>query len=76
MNIKKIIDDVQGVNPDCEVVLIKAFNANPDIYDQAGFEKYWEKLDKLSAENANVYTLDVFAVACAYRRERLLFGYG
>ncbi len=64
-NIKKIIDDVQGVNPDCEVVLIKAFNANPDIYDQAGFERYWKKLDQLASENANVYTLDMFSQSLA-----------
>ena len=64
-NIKKIIDDVQGVNPECEVVLIKAFNANPDIYDQAGFEKYWAKLDQLASENANVYTLDMFSQSLA-----------
>lgn len=65
INIKKIIDDVQGVNPDCEVVLIKAFNANPDIYDQAGFERYWAKLDQLASENANVYTLDMFSQSLA-----------
>lgn len=59
-NIKKIIDDVQAVNPECEVVLIKAFNANPDIYDQSGFERYWRKLDQLAEENENVYTLDMF----------------
>lgn len=61
LNIKKIIDDVQGVNPECEVVLIKAFNANPDIYDRTRFEKYWSKLDKLAEENENVYTLDMFS---------------
>ena len=65
MNIKKIIDDVHGVNPDCEVVLIKAFNANPDIYAQAGFERYWKKLDQLASENANVYTLDMFSQSLA-----------
>lgn len=65
INIKKIIDDVHGVNPDCEVVLIKAFNANPDIYDQAGFERYWAKLDQLASENANVYTLDMFSQSLA-----------
>lgn len=65
INIKKIIDDVHGVNPDCEVVLIKAFNANPDIYDQAGFERYWKKLDQLASENANVYTLDMFSQSLA-----------
>ena len=65
INIKKIIHDVQGVNPDCEVVLIKAFNANPDIYDQAGFERYWAKLDQLASENANVYTLDMFSQSLA-----------
>ncbi len=64
-NIKKIIDDVQAVNPECEVVLIKAFNANPDIYAQDGFEKYWNKLDKLAEENENVYTLDMFAQSLA-----------
>ena len=65
INIKKIIDDVHGVNPDCEVVLIKAFNANPDIYDQAGFSRYWKKLDQLASENANVYTLDMFSQSLA-----------
>lgn len=65
INIKKIIDDVHGVTPDCEVVLIKAFNANPDIYDQAGFERYWAKLDQLASENANVYTLDMFSQSLA-----------
>ncbi len=59
-NIKKIIDDVQAVNPECEVVLIKAFNANPGIYAQDGFERYWRKLDQLAGENENVYTLDMF----------------
>ena len=65
MNIKKIIDDVQGVNPECEVVLIKAFNANPDIYEQSGFENYWKKLDQLASENENVYTLDMFLQSLA-----------
>lgn len=64
-NIKKIVDDVQAVNPECEVVLIKAFNANPDIYPQDGFEKYWKQLDLIASEYENVYTLDMFSQSLA-----------
>lgn len=59
-NIREIVTAVQGSNPDCEFVLIKAFAANPDIYLQKNFEEYWKVLDELSEELDNVYTLDMF----------------
>lgn len=60
-NIRKIVTDVQGSNPECEFVLVKAFAANPEIYLSTGFEEYWAALDELAGELENVYTLDMYS---------------
>ena len=60
-NIKKIVTDVQGANPECEFVLIKAFMANPELYLDTGFEEYWKALDEIAAELDNVYVLDLYS---------------
>ena len=59
-NIEKIIMDVQGANPDCEVLIIKAFTTAPTAYNTDLFEKYWSKMDSLASSIDNVYTLDMW----------------
>ena len=52
---------MQGANPECEFVLIKAFMANPELYLDTGFEEYWKALDEIAAELDNVYVLDLYS---------------
>ena len=62
-NIEKIIMDVQGANPNCEVIIIKAFTPAPSAYDLKTFEKYWAKADALAESCDNVYTLDMYTLS-------------
>ena len=58
--IEKIINDVQGRLPECEIMLIKAFPPISVSYDYSVMEAYWKKLDALAKENKGVYTFDMF----------------
>lgn len=59
-NINALILEVQGANPDCEFVIIKAFTPNGISYDQNTLATYWKRMDDLAKTVDNVYTLDMF----------------
>ena len=59
-NMEAIIIGVQNRLPDCEIMLIKAFPAEPMSYADKTFKQYWAQLDSLANEYDGVYTLDMY----------------
>jgi len=54
-----MIEEIKNGNVDCEIVLIKGFNPNPDIYDETEMKSYWDALDEVASQKEDVYVLDV-----------------